>query len=86
MDNVSSASIMEDDSIVDTAMYEDISRSSGDTITAQGAGRKPATKPVVAPCFRYEDVSRTSGDTIAAQGAGQHKPAGKPAIGPCFRY
>jgi hypothetical protein len=54
MDNVSSASIMECDSAVDTAMYEDISRSSGDTITAQGAGQhKPAGKPAFGPCFRY---------------------------------
>lgn len=53
VDNMSSASITEGDSIVDIAMYEDVSRSSGDTITAQGVGHKPAGKPVVAPCFRY---------------------------------
>ena len=53
VDNMSSASITEGDSTVDIAMYEDVSRSSGDTITAQGVGYKPAGKPVVAPCFRY---------------------------------
>ena len=49
----STAASMQGDSATDTAMCADVPQQSVEILAAQAALRKPAGKPVIAPCFLY---------------------------------